>query len=148
MKLFITSLTALALSGCATKFDTDKIPSKGYVKDLTTYYQSDFVSGKPKTISDYDFFYEDSPCSAMPSRKVPPVYKEQVFEVELSSGHRVFFECRNSGLNNSSLTFRLFLIGSRRECQSRTFDYTKSFDNVYQRRGIFARPQPLLGQNW
>lgn len=102
----------------------------------TVFYKTDFnEDGNLKSFYDYDFITEDSPCTLMGNSYIETsVFKEQNFNVKI--GEKDFqFVCRPVNSIAHSRHFRLFMIGSYHECQSRRWDYSVSLIPYYQKLG-------------
>ncbi len=85
----------------------------------TMYVQADFKeNGDRRTFNDYDFRTETSPCTVI-KQYSPRTY---VYTIEKDK-ETLNFECRPYfGYEKPDLR-RLYLIGSTKDCEDRTWDY-------------------------
>lgn len=123
-KIVILSLV-IFVSGC--------YPAKVSLSDKTVYYPTDYVDGKLRGFSEYDFFKESAPCTALYLWKPSPVFKSKLYIVGLNNKYNVVFECRDNGSSFSAKNFRLFLVGTPVECKSRTWLYSQSLIEWYRK---------------
>lgn len=118
-------ITAL-LAGCSG-IHVDKEPSltslqfsngkKVYMKTL--YVKSDFKeNGVKRNFYEYDFTKENSPCTVL--REYSP--RTYLYTVEKDK-QSITFECRPYYDYDMPDERRLYLIGSMKDCQDRTWDY-------------------------
>lgn len=128
-KIFI--LTAISLtvfmSGCSN-VRTEKEPTLNDIKWSmsdkkiylrTMYVQSDFKeNGEKRTFNDYDFKSESSPCTVF--REYSPRTNVYTIHQEKESMH---FECRPYFGYDQPDIKRLYLLGSKKDCEDRTWDY-------------------------
>lgn len=123
-KIIILSLV-IFLSGCYS--------AKEGLSDKTVYYPTDYNGERLRGFSEYDFFSESAPCTALYLWKPSPTLKEKSYVVVLNNKYKVVFECRDNGSSFSAKNFRLFLVGTPIECMSRTWLYSQSLVERYKR---------------
>ena len=122
----IFSAVLIGLSGCSSVV-VDKEPSlnslkwsdgkKVYLKTL--YVKSDFkTDGTKRTFNDYDFTKENAPCTVF--REYSP--RSYLYSVKQDK-QSITFECRSYYGYDTPDERRLYLIGSMKDCEDRTWDY-------------------------
>lgn len=141
-------ITLLIISGCTTdKFIKTFTPDNYYyssnqptidsikkthnneqIYKKTSFFLKDFKeNGELKSIYDYDFANEDAPCTVIgDDYKEKPIFKEEFYTVKLGNSVPFTFECRPTNNKSSSNQFRLFMMSTYHECNSRNFDYNIS----------------------
>lgn len=135
----IIALLAIALStglvGCSG-INVEKEPSltnlkwsngkKVYMKTL--YVQSDFkTDGSKRNFYEYDFTKESAPCTVLREYS-PRNYLYTVGEKE----DTLTFECRPYYGYELPNERRLYLLGSVKDCQDRTWDYKAPVLNSFE----------------
>lgn len=158
LKYFIFNVFfALLISGCSTEqikrsftpdfnYFTDTIPTldslkttnhKSQIYRKTAFFEKDFKSsGELKTIYDYDFTKEDAPCTVLGDiYHEAPIFKESFYNVKLKNNKEFIFHCRPNNETASATQFRLYLIGSYHDCNSRRWDYSKSSFSNFKNYG-------------
>ncbi len=135
MKLKIISAICLAImaTGCSTvdnhfSSHVEKEPTLGSLKWSTNdtkvylrtmYVQADFnADGSRRLFNEYDYKMETSPCTAI--TKYSP--RTNIYTIQHEK-ETLSFECRPYfGYEQPDLR-RLYLLGSTRDCDDRTWDY-------------------------
>lgn len=137
MRVSLKIITALSLATLATGCSTvenhfashvEKEPTLGSLKWSTNeakvylrtmYVQADFnADGTRRLFNEYDYKMETSPCTAF--TKYSP--RTNIFTVQHDK-ESLSFECRPYfGYDQPDLR-RLYLLGSTRDCEDRTWDY-------------------------
>lgn len=153
----ITIIFSLILTGCSTEqlkrsfvpdfnYFTDTTPTLESLKTTnnnsqiyrkTIFFERDFKSnGELKNIYDYDFTKEDAPCTVLGDiYHEAPVFKESFYSVKLKDNKEFIFHCRPNNETASATQFRLYLIGTYHDCNSRRWDYSKSSFSNFQNYG-------------
>lgn len=130
-------LGLLAIGGCSSAYYASTAPTAETVPQIyrkTLFESADFRSGLRRPMSDYDFNRESAPCDVMPAYAENASYNEQFYELRGSIGGRratLWFVCRDKGGNLSDQR-RLFLLGSREDCRSRTWKMGLSVDPFFR----------------
>lgn len=144
----LTMISFLTISGCTTErlkrafvpdfnYFTDTIPTIDSLSKTshnvqiyrkTAFFPHDFKSnGDLKTIYDYDFANEDSPCTVLgDAYHESPIFQEAYYTVKAGDIKAFVFQCRPTNDRAHSNHFRLFMIGTYHECNSRSWDYGRS----------------------
>jgi len=133
LKIFSVLTLAVIAAGCSSvtnhfashvekeptlnglKWSTNE--SKVYLR--TMYVQADFQeNGQKREFKDYDYTQETSPCTAI--KKYSP--RTNVYTIEHDK-KTLSFECRPYFSYDQPDLRRLYLLGSTRDCDDRTWDY-------------------------
>ena len=135
MKAILIAIT-LTLGGCATGYHADSEPTAATVAQAggvqvykgTAYLPGDFkADGTLRAFHDYDFMTESAPCTVLPIYRAGAVAQEKTYAITADRGaesFRLLFQCRDSG--------RLYLLMSKADCSSRTWERGRSSLPFYQ----------------
>lgn len=123
---FVENYKALYPENIPTYSSIEKSNGKQIFKN-TVFYKEDFKQdGSLKTINDYNYAYESSPCTVLGDKYLEKgIEDRQYYNVE-KDGKSFKFVCQ---FNNSKYTRderRLYLVGTFIECKARTFDFNVS----------------------
>lgn len=131
MKLLVAFLVVV-LSGCATPSGEPSLQdvmesSRGFVVyNKTGYFESDFRDGGIlRTIKEYDYAVESSPCTVLGEVYVALQYNDGFYRVSDKEGRALIFQCRRMSFDHK--VNRLFLVGSAADCSTRTRNYGSTF---------------------
>ncbi|MOA20216.1 hypothetical protein D3C78_1406470 [compost metagenome] len=97
------------------------------------------ADGSMRSISEYNFHKESAPCSVLEEYRAPAVYKEQYFVRQTLSQHPVLFICRNTTGIPTKNKFRLYLVGTEAECNSRWWQMGLSNQPFFQKMNEVCR---------
>lgn len=128
-KIFIlTSLSLSLLIGGCSNVHIEREPTLNNIKWSTVdkkvylrtmYVQADFKeNGEKRNFNDYDFKTESSPCTVL--KEYSPRTNVYTIQQDKESIH---FECRPYFGYYEPDVRRLYLLGSQRDCEDRTWDY-------------------------
>ena len=153
----LSIVSLFTISGCTSErlkkafvpdfnYFTDTIPTVKSLNETshniqiyrkTAFFQHDFKSnGELKNIYDYDFANEDAPCTVLGDVYYEyPIFKEAYYTVNVEKNKSFVFHCRPTNDVAHTNHFRLFLIGTYHECNSRRWDYNVSLIPSYQKLG-------------
>ena len=149
--MLLSGSVLLGLAGCSG-IVVDREPSlsslkwsdgkKVYLKTL--YVKSDFkTDGTKRTFNEYDFTKESSPCTVL--REYSP--RSYLYTVEKDK-KSITFECRAYYGYDAPDERRLYLIGSMKDCQDRTWDYkAQVLDNYVNTKAMCNYPKRTKENN-
>lgn len=146
--IMLSMIAFFMLSGCSVdRLKKSFVPDSNYFTDTTptveslsktnhnvqiyrktAFFPKDFKSnGELKSIYDYDFANEDAPCTVLgDTYHESPIFKEAYYTVKAGEAKSFVFQCRPTSDVVHARHFRLFMIGTYHECNSRRFDYSSS----------------------
>lgn len=128
-KVFTLSAIAMSvfLSGCGS-IQSEREPTLNSIKLSpfdkkvylrTMYVQADFkTTGEKRVFNDYDFTKENAPCTVF--KEYSPRTNIYTVQQDEDSLH---FECRPYFGYDKPDIRRLYLLGSTKDCEDRTWDY-------------------------